>query len=207
MILLFFLYSVNICNMARASDNSRVKKWNFAGFEETNSQRKRASSREFRGNFRGKFSPKSKQESTNERFLKKYRKDVKFRAKKKHKSSSNTLLKATVLVSSDKKKNDIQLYGRNSWPLLSAAISSRKQQRNKFLSSHRSFVLLCSLQGKIVRDGRFKSICEVKTFWCLRSCPARTIKHVPALLQTAVSFHIPYSVNEKSFIVPRLSQH
>ena len=48
-------------------------------------------------------------------------------------------------------------------------------------------MLLCSLQGKIVRDGRFTSICEVKTFLCLRSCPARTTKHVPALLQ-AVSF-------------------
>ena len=160
-------------------------------------QRKRPISQEFRGNFRGKFSPKSKQESKNERFLNKYRKDVKFRAKKKHKSSSNTLLKATVLVSSDKKNIIIQLY-RNSWPPLSAAISSRKQQRNKFLSSHPSLVLLCSLQGKIFRDRRFKSICEVKTFWCLRSCPARTIKHVPALLQTTVSFHIPYRVQSRT---------
>ena len=58
-------------------------------------------------------------------------------------------------------------------------------------------MLLCSLQGKIVRDRRFKSICEVKTLLCLRSCPARTIKHVPALLQTAVSFPTPYSVTEK----------
>ena len=30
---------------------------------------------------------------------------------------------------------------------------------------------------------------------------ARTIKHVPALLQTAVSFHTPYSVNEKSSLL------
>ena len=74
----------------------------------------------FRGNFRGKFSPKSKQESKNERFLKKYQKDVKFRAKKKHKSSSNTVLKATVLVSSDKKKHK-NLY-RNAWPPFSGAI-------------------------------------------------------------------------------------
>ena len=59
-------------------------------------------------------------------------------------------------------------------------------------------MLLCSLQGYIVRDRRFKSICEVKTLLCLRSCPARTIKHVPALLQTAVSFPTPYSVTEKS---------
>ena len=59
-------------------------------------------------------------------------------------------------------------------------------------------MLLCSLPGKIVRDRRFKSICEVKTLLCLRSCPARTTKHVPALLQTAVSFPTPYSVTEKS---------
>ena len=61
-------------------------------------------------------------------------------------------------------------------------------------------MLLCSLQGKIVRDRRFKSICEVKTL--LR--PARTIKHVPALLQTAVSFPNPYSVTETSshFLCP-----
>ena len=59
-------------------------------------------------------------------------------------------------------------------------------------------MLLCSLQGKIVRDRRFKSICEVKTLLCLRSCPARTTKHVSALLQTAVSFPTSYSVTEKS---------
>ena len=59
-------------------------------------------------------------------------------------------------------------------------------------------MLLCSLQGKIVLDQRFKSICEVKTFLCLHSC---TIKRVPALLQTAVSFHTLYSVNEKSSLL------
>ena len=63
-------------------------------------------------------------------------------------------------------------------------------------------MLLCSLQGKIVLDQRFKSICEVKTFLCLHSC---TIKRVPALLQTAVSFHTPYSVNEKSSLLFCLS--
>ena len=66
----------------------------------------------------------------------------------------------------ERQEKHIKLY-RNAWTPLSAAISSRKQQRNKFLFSHRSLVLLCSLQDKIVRDGRFKSICEVKTFWCL----------------------------------------
>ena len=56
-------------------------------------------------------------------------------------------------------------------------------------------MLLCSLQGKIVRDQRFKSICEVKTLLCLRSCPARAIKHCACT---------PYSVNEKSshFLCP-----
>ena len=50
----------------RASDNSREKKSNFAGFLKTNSRRKRPISREFRGNFRGK-------ESQEERFQKKKR--------------------------------------------------------------------------------------------------------------------------------------
>ena len=66
-------------------------------------------------------------------------------------------------------------------------------------------MLLCSLQGKIVLDQRFKSICEVKTFLCLHSLHSCTIKRVPALLQTAVSFHTPYSVNEKSSLLLCLS--
>ena len=45
-----------------------------------------------------------------------------------------------------------------SKPPFSAAISSRKQQHNKLLSLHRSLVLLCSLQGKIVLDQRFKPL-------------------------------------------------
>ena len=62
---------------------------------------------------------------------------------RKHKSLSNTVLKAIVLVSSYKKN-----------------ISCTE-------TPGRSLVLLCSLQGKIVRDRRFKSICEVKTLLCL----------------------------------------
>ena len=50
-------------------------------------------------------------------------------------------------------------------------------------------------------EGSNPFVNEVKTFLCLRSCPAQTIKHVPALLQTAVSFHTPYSVNEKSSLL------
>ena len=54
-----------------------------------------------------------------------------------------------------------------------------------------------------VMEGSNPFVNEVKTFLCLpaRSCPARTIKHVPALLQTAVSFHTPYSVNEMSSLL------
>lgn len=39
----------------RASDNSKEKKWNFAGFEETNSRRKRPISREFCEDFLGQI--------------------------------------------------------------------------------------------------------------------------------------------------------
>ena len=63
--------------------------------------------------FWGKFVLKSKQKNQKERYLSKRNwKDFKFRARKKHKSSSNTVLKATVLVSSDKKNN--KLY-RDAW--------------------------------------------------------------------------------------------
>ena len=141
----------------RASDNSREKKWNFAGFEETNSRRKRPISREFRGNFRGKFSPKSEQESKNERFLKKYQKDVKFRAKKKHKSSFNTVLKATVLVSSDKK--NIKIFTEMLGLLFQVQFRAENSNAINFFPPI-ALVLFCSLEGKIVRDGRFKSICE-----------------------------------------------
>ena len=83
--------------MYRASDNSRVKKSNFAGFLETNSRRKRPISREFSG----QISPKNKEESQEERFQKK--KDILERCQfsgqeRKHKISSNTVLKAIVLV-------------------------------------------------------------------------------------------------------------
>ena len=36
---------------------------------------------------------------------------------------------------------------------------------------------------------------------CLLRLHSCTIKRVPALLQTAVSFHTPYSVNEKSSLL------
>ena len=68
--------------LIRASDNSRKKKWNFTGFEETNSRRKRPISRDFRGNFRGKCSLKSKQESKKERFLTKILEGCQIQGKK-----------------------------------------------------------------------------------------------------------------------------
>ena len=78
-----------------------------------------------------------------------------------------------------------------SKPPFSAAVSSRKQQRIKLLSLHRSLVLLCSLQGKIV-------LISKHSFYGFILC---TIKRVPALLQTAVSFYSPYSVNETSSLL------
>ena len=84
----------------RASDNSREKNSNFAGFVETNSRRKRPILREFRVNFGSKFRRKAKKKEP--------RKKIYFTMsnsgqERKHKSSFNTVLKATVLVSSDKK--------------------------------------------------------------------------------------------------------
>jgi len=58
-------------------------------------------------------------------------------------------------------------------------------------------VLLCSLQGKIVLDQRFKPL-SVKS---KHSCDSCMIKRVPALLQTAVSFYTLYSVNETSSLL------
>ena len=65
----------------RASDNSREKQSNFAGFLEKNSRRIRPISREFLG----QISRKNKEESQKERYPPKkvYWKDVKFRARKK----------------------------------------------------------------------------------------------------------------------------
>ena len=57
----------------RASDNSREKKSNFAGFLKTNSRRKRPISREISREFSGQISPKNKEESQEERFQKKKR--------------------------------------------------------------------------------------------------------------------------------------
>ena len=48
------IWSETSNKQSRASDRSRKKKSNFAGFLETNSRKNRPISREFRGNFRGK---------------------------------------------------------------------------------------------------------------------------------------------------------
>ena len=99
----------------RASDNSREKKWNFTGFEETNSRRKRPISRDFRGNFRGKFSLKSKQESKKERFLTKILEGCQIQGKKEtkmfiqHSSEGNC-------TCFERQEKHIKLY-RNAWPV------------------------------------------------------------------------------------------
>ena len=87
----------------------------------------------FRGIFAGIFGPnfrwKANKKAKKKDSWQKYWKDVKFRARKKHKSSSNTVLKATVLVSSDK-KNIIKLY-RNAWPVnLLFQLQFRAKSRN-----------------------------------------------------------------------------
>ena len=84
----------------RASDNSREKNSNFAGFAETNSRRKRPISREFRVNFGSKFRRKAKKKEPRKKYIGRMSNSGQER---KHKSSFNTVLKATVLVSSDKK--------------------------------------------------------------------------------------------------------
>ena len=71
-----FLPHPPIPPFCRASDNSREKKSNFAGFAETNSRRKRPISREFSE----QILPKSKEERIQKKI---YWKDAKFRARKK----------------------------------------------------------------------------------------------------------------------------
>ena len=85
----------------RASDNPREKKSNFAGFLETNSRRKLPISWEFSW----QISQKNREESQEERFRKKryIGRMSNSGQERKHKSSSNTVLKAIVLVSSYKK--------------------------------------------------------------------------------------------------------
>ena len=89
----------------RASDNSQEKKSNFAGFLEKNSWRKRPISREFRGNFRDRFrgKPKKKAKKKDTPQKKYIGRMSNSGQERKHKSSSNTVLKAIVLVSSYKK--------------------------------------------------------------------------------------------------------
>jgi len=134
---------------------------------------------------------KSKQESKKEIYVTKILEGCQIQGKKE-KQKFNTVVKATVLVSSDKKNNKALPKRLASKP----PFSSQKEQRIKLLSLHRSLVLLCSLQGKIVLDQRFKPF-SVK----LKHSHSCTIKRVPALLQTAVSFYNPYSVNEMSSIL------
>ena len=97
----------------RASDNSRGKKWNFTGFQETNSRRKRLISREFSGQI---FVEKQTRKQKKNDSWQKYWKDVKFRARKKHKSSSNTVLTQGNCTCFERQEKHIKLY-RNAWPV------------------------------------------------------------------------------------------
>ena len=77
--------------------------------------------------------------------------------KKKHKSSSNTVLKATVLVSSDKK--NIKIFTEILGLLFQVQFRAENSNAINFFPPI-ALVLFCSLEGKIVHDGRLKSIRE-----------------------------------------------
>jgi len=103
---------------------------------------------------------KSKQESKKGIFLTKILEGCQIQGKKEkqkfiqHSSEGNC-------TCFERQEKQIKLYPWKrlaSIPPFSAAISSRKQQRIKLLSLHRSLVLLCSLQGEIVLDQRFKPL-------------------------------------------------
>ena len=83
--------------LCRASDNSRGKKSNFAGFLETNLQKKWPISQEF---FAEKQRKKPRRKIPEKRYIGRMSNSGQER---RHKSSSNTVLKAIVLVLSYKK--------------------------------------------------------------------------------------------------------
>ena len=142
------------------------KKSNFAGFAETNSQRKRPISREFSGQIHQKANKKAKKDPRKKKWKDSRKKilegcQIQGKKERKHKSSSSTVVKATVLVSSDKKNISFtETLGR----LTSFNFMAENSNVINFFSLL-ALVLLCSLQGKIVRNQKFKSICEVKIFF------------------------------------------
>ena len=147
----------------------------------------------FRGNFHGKLSPKSKQESKNERYLKKYRKDVKFWSKKKHKRSSNTVLKATVLVSSDKK--NIKIFTKTLGLLFQLQFRAENSNAMNFFPPIALMCCFAVYKARLfVMEGSNPFVNKVKTFLCLQSCPAQMIKHVPAVSTKSLLFwYVVYS--------------
>ena len=88
----------NIIN--RASDNSRGKKSNFAGFLETNSRRKRPISRRFLGQISPKNKKAKKKDSRKKRYIGRISNSGQER---KHKSSSNTVSRQLYLFRATRK--------------------------------------------------------------------------------------------------------
>ena len=146
--------------------------------------------RQFRGNFGSKFRRKAKKKEPRKKI---YWKDVKFRARKKtqkfiqHSSEGN----CTCFERQEKHK------------LKPVNLLFQLQFRAEHSNAINFFSLLAVLCCFAAYKARLLVIVCSNPFVkskhsCVRSCPARTIRHVPALLQTAVFFHTPYSFNEKS---------
>ena len=111
----------------RASDNSREKNSNFAGFAETNSRRKRPISREFRVNFGSKFRRKAKKKEPRKNI---YWKDVKFRARKKTQKFIQHSSEGNCTCFERQEKHKLKLY-RNARPVnLLFQLQFRAEQSN-----------------------------------------------------------------------------
>ena len=100
----------------RASDNSREKKWNFAGFEETNSRRKQPISREFSGQIFAEKQTRKQKRKIPEKISEWCQIQGKQETQKfiQHSSEGN----CNCFEQQEKHKN---LY-RNAWPPFSGAI-------------------------------------------------------------------------------------
>ena len=111
----------------RASDNSREKNSNFAGFAETNSRRKRPISWEFRVNFGSKFRWKAKKKEPRKKI---YWKDVKFRARKKTQKFIQHSSEGNCTCFERQEKHKLKLY-RNARPVnLLFQLQFRAEQSN-----------------------------------------------------------------------------
>ena len=194
----------------RASDNSQEKNSNLAGFAETNSRRKRPISREFRVNFGSKFCRKTKKKEPRKKI---YWKDVKFRARKKTQKFIQHSSEGNCTCFERQEKHKLKLY-RNARPVnLLFQLQFRAEQSNA-INFFSLLAVLCCFAAYKAR------LLVIECSNPFVKSKHRTIKHVPALLQTAVFFHTPYRFNEKSshflcangklvtlWPVPSFSQH